>query len=96
MNKKPVIAMDLSSTGLGGGPNISSSRVMNSDLRFKYDFVSFTYKSELGRGISIKRIIDIRNQLKQLKPDIVLFLVCNFLAFILFWHVNLLALNEQL
>lgn len=65
--------MDLATKGIDGGPYISNFRVMNSDLRFKYDFVSFSYKTELGRGISIKRILDLRAQLKQLKPDIVHF-----------------------
>lgn len=73
MTKNPKVALDLATTGFDGGPYISNSRVINSDLRFKYNFVSFAYKTELGRGISIKRIIDLRNQLKQLKPDIVHF-----------------------
>ena len=36
--RKPVIAMDLSSTGMGGGPYTSTSRTMNSNLKHKYDF----------------------------------------------------------
>ena len=73
MRSKPVIVMDLSSTGKDGGPYISSTRIMNSELNEKYEFKSIIYKTELGRNISIKRILDIKNQLLEIKPDIVHF-----------------------
>lgn len=73
MKSKPLIAMDLATSGFDGGPYISTVRVMNSNLKEKYDFISFSYKTELGRGISIKRILDLRKQLRQINPDIVHF-----------------------
>lgn len=73
MIKKPLVAMDLASNGEDGGPFVSNYRVMNSNLKSRYDFKPIIYRTELGRGISIKRIRDLRNQLIQIKPDIVHF-----------------------
>ena len=73
MKKKPVVVMDLASTGKGGGPFTSTIRVMNSSLKDRYEFKTITYKTEIGRYISIKRIIDLKTQLSNLKPDIVHF-----------------------
>lgn len=73
MGKKVRVVMDLSSSGKGGGPYTSSIRVMNSGLKDKYDFKVISYKTELGRFISIKRILDLRRQLIDLKPNIVHF-----------------------
>ena len=73
MKKKPIIAIDLSSTGAGGGPYTSNMSVMNSGLKEKYEFVPFIYKTEMGRFISIKRIIDLKKQLVKIKPDLVHF-----------------------
>lgn len=47
--------------------------MINSSLKEKYDYQLFTYKTELGRFISIKRIRDLVKQLKEIKPDIVHF-----------------------
>jgi glycosyltransferase involved in cell wall biosynthesis len=71
--KKPVVAMNLPSTGKGGGPFMSVSRIMNSGLKDKYDFKVICYNTELGRGISIKIIKDLLRQLKDINPDIVHF-----------------------
>lgn len=71
--QKPIIAMDISSTGKGGGPYTSTMNVINSSLKDKYEFRLFTYKTEIGRFISIKRIIDIVGQLRKINPDIVHF-----------------------
>ena len=73
MNKKPIVAMDLSTTGKGGGPFTSTSRTMNSGLTKKYKFKTIHYKTELGNGISIKRIKDLTTQIKKINPDIVHF-----------------------
>ena len=73
MIRKPLVVMDLSSTGKDGGPYISSIRIMNSDLNKKYEFKSIIYRTEMGRNISIKRILDLRNQLLAINPDIVHF-----------------------
>ena len=73
MRERPIIAMDLVKTGKGGGPDVSNMRVMNSDLKNKYDFKYFVYDNELGRGISIKRIFNLSKQLEQIDPDIVHF-----------------------
>jgi len=70
---KPVVAMDLSSTGAGGGPFVSNQRVMKSGLQKKYDFRVLVYRTEIGRFISIRRILDLRRQLLKIKPDIVHF-----------------------
>tara|TARA_B110000211_G_scaffold72789_1_gene84492 strand:- start:4673 stop:5755 length:1083 start_codon:yes stop_codon:yes gene_type:complete len=69
--RKPIIAMDLSSSGKGGGPYTSTSRTISSGLKDKYDFKVINYRTELGRGISIKRIKDIVNQINEIKPDII-------------------------
>ena len=73
MTKKKIVAIDLSSTGHGGGPYVSNMRLMNSGLKRKYDFKPFIYRTELGRYISFKRILDIKKQLLEIKPDIVHF-----------------------
>jgi glycosyltransferase involved in cell wall biosynthesis len=73
MVRKLIIAMDLSTKGKGGGPYTSTCRIMHSNLNKKYDFKTIHYRSELGSGISIKRIKDIVKQLKVIKPDIVHF-----------------------
>ncbi|PQJ21095.1 glycosyltransferase family 4 protein [Tenacibaculum sp. SG-28] len=69
--KKAKIALELSTTGKGGGPYTSTSRIMNSDLKKKYDFHTIHYKTELGSGISLKRIKDLIEQIKRINPDIV-------------------------
>lgn len=71
--QKPIIAMDVSSTGKGGGPYTSTMNVINSSLKNKYDYRLFTYKTEMGRFVSIKRIMDIVQQLREINPDIVHF-----------------------
>jgi glycosyltransferase involved in cell wall biosynthesis len=71
--KKPIIMMDLSSKGRGGGPFTSTSRIMNSNLKDKYEFIPLNYNVSLGRGISIARIMDLKKQLKRINPDIVHF-----------------------
>lgn len=73
MRTKPVVAMDLSTTGKGGGPYTSTQRIIHSNLRIKYDFQILSYKTELGRFISLRRIRDLINQLRILNPDIVHF-----------------------
>lgn len=70
---KPIVAIDLPIDGKGGGLYMSNIRVMNSALNMKYEFKSFVYNSQLGKGISIKRILDIKKQLKEINPDIVHF-----------------------
>lgn len=73
MNKKPIVAIDISSTGKGGGPYISNTRIINSGLKEKYDFRVINYRTELGRGISVRRIKDLIIQLDEIQPDIVHF-----------------------
>ncbi|MDD4781722.1 MAG: glycosyltransferase [Tissierellia bacterium] len=70
---KPIVAIDFSSTGKGGGPYTSNRRVVESDLKEMYDFIPFIYKTEMGRFISLRRINDIKKQLQKIKPDIVHF-----------------------
>ncbi len=72
-NNKPIVAIDLPIDGKGGGLYMSNLRVMNSSLNQHYEFKSFVYDSRLGKGISIKRIFDIKKQLKEINPDIVHF-----------------------
>ena len=71
--KRPRVAIDFSTAGKGGGPFTSSTRIVNSELKSKYEFHQLSYKIELGRRISLRRIFDLRNQLKYIKPDIVHF-----------------------
>ena len=73
MNQKPIVVMDLSTSGKGGGPYTSSVRIMESELKEKYEFKVIDYKTEIGRGISLKRILDLKKQIEKLKPDIVHF-----------------------
>ncbi len=73
MKNKPIIAIDFALDGSGGGPYNSSKRIINSDLKFKYDFKQLIYRNEYGRFISPRRIKDLMNQLKNIKPDIVHF-----------------------
>lgn len=67
--------MDVATSGFGGGggPFTSTTRIMNSELKNKYRFKKLYYRKELGKGISIKRIVDLYNQLKYIQPDIVHF-----------------------
>lgn len=71
--RRIVVAMDLASTGKGGGPYTSSTRIMKSGLSKKYDYKVLHYDTSLGRGVSIKRIRDLARQLKEINPDIVHF-----------------------
>lgn len=73
MQENKIVAIDISSTGVGGGPYVSNMRVINSRLKDKYVFKTFLYRTELGRYISIKRILDIKRQLLEIKPDLVHF-----------------------
>lgn len=70
---KPVVVMDLSSSGEGGGPYTSYKRIMDSSLRSKYEFKTIVYKTHIGRFISFKRIRDLMKQIQAAKPDIVHF-----------------------
>lgn len=71
--KRRLIAMDLSAAGKGGGPYTSHYSVMNSALKETYDFCPIVYRTDLGRFISIKRILDLRQQLRVMRPDVVHF-----------------------
>jgi glycosyltransferase involved in cell wall biosynthesis len=71
MKKKTVVAIDLSTTGKGGGPFTSTTRIINSILKEKYEFRIINYDTKLGTGISLKRIIHLKNQIKKINPDIV-------------------------
>jgi glycosyltransferase involved in cell wall biosynthesis len=70
---KPRIAMDISTIGKGGGPFTSTKRIMSSSLTETFSFHEIIYDPKLGRGISIKRIFDLRRQLLNIQPDIVHF-----------------------
>ena len=72
-SQKPIIAMDLSTQGQGGGPYMSTIRIMSSSLSKKYNFVKINYDPSIGRGISVRRILDLRRQIIKLNPDIVHF-----------------------
>lgn len=71
--KKPIVAIDISSTGEGGGPYTSTMNLINSALKEKVDYRTFVYRTELGRFISLTRIRDLVRQLKEINPDIVHF-----------------------
>ena len=71
--RKPVVAMDLSTRGKGGGPYTSTMRLMQSALKESYEFRVISYDPSLGRGISWKRIRDLRRQIDEVDPDIVHF-----------------------
>ncbi|GGH74525.1 glycosyltransferase [Phaeocystidibacter marisrubri] len=68
---KPVIAMDLSTAGKGGGPFTSTTRLMESELKESYEFRTIWYDVSLGAGVSWKRILHLRDQIREIKPDIV-------------------------
>lgn len=57
----------------GAGPYISTMNIINSKLSDKFEFKLINYKNELGAGISIKRILNLASQIKQIKPDILHF-----------------------
>lgn len=65
--------MNLSAAEKGGGPYTSHYSIMNSALKETYDFCPIVYRTDLGRFISIKRILDLRQQLRVTRPDIVHF-----------------------
>lgn len=73
MRDKPLVVMDMSSRGAGGGPFTSARRIMDSGLKEKYDFATILYKPELGPNVSLARIRDLVSQLRRLEPDIVHF-----------------------
>ena len=70
---KPIVAIDISTIGKGGGPYVNSTRIISSELKKKYEFKKILYKHDLGRGISIRRILDIKKQILKINPDIVHF-----------------------
>ncbi len=69
--RKPIIAMDLENKGQGGGPYTSTSRIMNSGLKEKFNFVEIEYDPYMSKGVSVRRILNLRRQILNLKPDIV-------------------------
>lgn len=69
--RKPIIAIDVSSSHRGG-PYISSYNLMNSNLKYDYDFRKVEYNTSLGRGISYKRIVHLYKQIKSIAPDAIL------------------------
>lgn len=71
--RKPIIAIDISSSGKGGGPYTSTMNLVNSSLKEDYNYQIFEYNTQMGRFISFKRIKDIVSQLKKINPDIVHF-----------------------
>lgn len=71
--KKIKVVIDLSTTGNFGGPYVSSTRIMQSALKEKYDFEVLHYDTGVGSGISIKRILDLKRQLIDLSPNLVHF-----------------------
>lgn len=73
--RKIVVAMDVPSEGFGGGggPHKSTQSIMDSELKNRYTFKKIIYRKDLGRGISIKRIKDIVDQIRKINPDIVHF-----------------------
>ena len=71
-NTKKIVALDLSTTGKGGGP-YEQQEDINSKLKEKYDFKTINYDTSLGRFISLRRIYDLYKQLKVINPDIVHF-----------------------
>lgn len=73
--------MDISTSGKGGGPYTSTINLINSSLKDDFDFHLFTYKTELGRFVSVRRIFDIVNQLREINPDIVHFTGLQLSAF---------------
>ncbi len=70
-NKKPIIAVDLSTKGKGGGPFTSTSRIMSSELKNEFQFEVINYDVGLGRGVSWSRIKDLQKQIEEINPDIV-------------------------
>ena len=69
--KKAIIAMDISSTRRGG-PYVSTMNLIHSNLRNYFDFRTIEYKTYLGRGINLKRILDLRKQIREINPTIIL------------------------
>ena len=73
VKNKIVCAIDFIKDANIGGPTINNNRIINSNLSNHIDFVPVFHDMSLGRGISLKRIFNLRDQLKIIKPDIVLF-----------------------
>ena len=64
-----------------GGPTINNNRIIHSKLNEYIKFVPVYHDMSFGRGISLRRILDLRNQLKKIKPDILLFSGVQLAAF---------------
>lgn len=79
--EKPLIAVDISTTGKGGGPYTSTMNLINSSLKYKYDYHIFNYDTSIGRYVSLKRILKIARELRKIKPDIVHFTGLQFSGF---------------
>jgi len=69
--RKRKIAFDLISDHRGG-PYISAVNIMNSELNEEFDFCPIEYNRNIGKGISFKRIQDLRRQMKQVNPDMII------------------------
>ena len=65
------IAIDLANDGAGGGPYTCTLRLVESELNQNYEFIIINYDNTLGKWISIKRILNLRNQILKAQPDIV-------------------------
>lgn len=71
--KKYTIAFDIAPDGKGGGPYNSTNRILNSELKKKYNLKVIKYDTSIGKGVSIKRIYDIYQQIREAQPDILHF-----------------------
>lgn len=63
--------MDINSTKRGG-PYVACKNIMESFLKDEFDFKEIIYDNRLGRFISWKRIKNLRDQLRKIKPDSVI------------------------
>ncbi len=71
MRSRPIVMLDMVESADIGGLSSSVKSIINSDLANKYDFKILWYRQSLGKYISIARIMDLKNQISNINPDIV-------------------------
>lgn len=71
IKKKKKIMLHIIMPNQISGPNTSSKMIANSFLKEKYEFVFLTQHFHAGGKINLKLIIDLFNQIRNEKPDLI-------------------------
>lgn len=70
--KKLICGIDYIKGAEIGGPTTNSNRILNSELSGRIKFVPIFHDMQLGKGLSLKRILDLKRQILDINADVIL------------------------